>query len=640
MKKITLFIVMLSFLSMSAQKNLIFKKEHERYMMSRAKFPVTHKNDRLQNPKATAYFEENFDAGIPASWSVVDNAGTGAIWQGATDYNGNTLDGTPFAFVNSDAAGSVDVDTELISPEVDVSAATALFLSFEHYFNSYSGDDVGDVDVYDGTGWVNVYTTSSDVGAWGAPDYQMIEVTAYKNANFKVRFHYYNANWDWYWAVDNVKLFEPDADDLAVTESAPATFTANASFLLDANIYNNGTNTQNDFDVTFEIIDASSNSVFSETVNVTGANLASSGNYMVAASGQPSLPAGEYTYNVTVALSGDANNANDTYTQTLNIVDFPSTYQDDLVYSYVAYDGDSSGDLNNLVTFDSSANVTAVGAGALNTADFLVSGTFVNDVLVAVEYATNMVYFIDGNGNAYKFRKLKGDIGSEVVTGVAFNSTLGAFISSGTNLYAVSLSDISTTIVGPFNTTGGLIIGIDIDDQGNMYGVDLGDDKFYSIDVSTGGATEIGDLGVDIRYAQDIGSNPDTGNMYGTLYVDNVGGGLYSIDKSTGAATLIGAQQEDEYTVCAIKGGNLSGIAENHIEGLLVYPNPIQDVLNISAGENILNISVIDVTGKKVISIDNEGMQAQINLSELTKGIYILKITTDKTVGSSQIIKK
>ena len=33
-----------------------------------------------------------------------------------------------------------------------------------------------------------------------------INVSAYANANFKVRFSYQNAAWDWWMAVDNVKV--------------------------------------------------------------------------------------------------------------------------------------------------------------------------------------------------------------------------------------------------------------------------------------------------------------------------------------------------------------------------------------------------------------------------------------------------
>ncbi len=148
---------------------------------------------------------EDFDSGIPSSWTIVDNGGSTDTWYGETNYSGDDLDGTPFAFVNSDAAGSVDMDEELITPAFDASSYSTVTLDFDHYFNQY-GSEIGDVDVWNGSSWNNVYSVSSDIGSWGSPDHQSIDISAYINSAMKVRFHYYNANYDWYWAVDNVTI--------------------------------------------------------------------------------------------------------------------------------------------------------------------------------------------------------------------------------------------------------------------------------------------------------------------------------------------------------------------------------------------------------------------------------------------------
>jgi len=638
MKKITLFIMLVSVLGAFAQNSAkSIAKELDRHMMSRGTYPVVQHN-LLRSPNMSVLMEENFDAGIPATWTVIDNLNAnGAVWTGVTDYNGNTLDGTPFAFADSDGAGQVDTDTELISPEVDASAATNLFISFDQYFRTYTGNDKADVDVFDGTDWVNVYTTSTDVGGWGIPDIRIIDVTAYKNANFKVRFHYYDANWEYYWAIDNFKIYEPDNDDLAVVNANPGTYLPNMPFPLDADVFNIGLNSQDDFDVSFDITDANGASVYNETVNITGAALQAGEHYVVAPSSTPSLPVGVYTYTVTVSLATDADNTNDTFTRDINIVDYMTSYQSDIIYSYVAFDADQNGDAGNLISFDNSGAPTAL--GLLNTSDFLITGTFINGLLVGVEYGTNMVYFIEGSGNAYPYRKITGDIGSGTITGVAFDSALNqVFVTSGTELLSLDLTTLSTTMIGALNS-GGLIIGMDFDNNGMLYGIDLGDDSLYTIDTVTGGATSIGALGVDIKYAQDMTGVPATGALYGTLYVDGVGGGLYSLDKMTGAATLIGTQLEDEYTIAAVQS-SFAGVAENHIEGLKVFPNPTNDVVYLTAEENILAISITDMTGKEVMSVDNNGMQAQIDLSTLSTGNYIMKITTDKTVGTQQIIKR
>lgn len=76
-----------------------------------------------------------------------------------------------------------------------------------------------------------------------------------------------------------------------------------------------------------------------------------------------------------------------------------------------------------------------------------------------------------------------------------------------------------------------------------------------------------------------------------------------------------------------------------------LYPNPVTDILNISAGNNsekITSISVLDLTGKTM----NEYIEANndnrtLNVHNLTNGIYLLKITLNYRVTTTlQFIKQ
>ena len=552
MKTYSLIFLSLMIGYVSFAQNTTAFKEYEAHLTSLSTHHTNSQNDRLRSPNAINFLNENFDTGIPATWTIVDNLNAGgAVWAGVTDYQSNTLDGTPFVMADSDAAGQNNTDTELISPVIDTSTANALYLSFDQYYNTYSGNDTADVDVFNGSQWINVYSNNNDIGNWGDPDFQVIDVTAYKNSNFKVRFHYYNANWEYFWAIDNIIVFEPDNNDLAVIEAQPQTYIPNSDIPLDAVIFNAGIATQDTFDVNFNILDSNGTSLYNETINVTGAGIGSGEKYTVAPSNLPNLPVGQYVLNVSVDLSSDTNNSNDTYSIDLHIIDYVNSYDSEKVYSYIAYDADISGDLHNLITFDNMANISTL--ATVNSNNFFVSGTFVNGILTAVEYNTNMLYFISGNGEVYPFRKITGDIDTEEVTGIAYdNATNSAYVSTGTKLFQLNFPDLSTTLIGSFNISG-FIIGIDIDNNGTMYGIDLGNDTLNTIDTTSGIATAVGPLGIDIRFAQDIGIEPSTGNLYGTLYEDGIGSGLYYIDKITGNAYLIGNQQFDEYTVCAIK---------------------------------------------------------------------------------------
>jgi hypothetical protein len=158
-------------------------------------------------------FQEDFDSGIPGTWTIVDGGGSTDTWFGTASHNGLTLNGTPFAYVDSDAAGHVAMDECLVSPAINTNGIYSLVLEFDQYFRGNIGQ--GDVDVWDGSQWVTVlHMSSPSYGGWGSPDHRSIDLTAYSNSALQVRFHYYDANWAWYWAVDNVSI-------LGITSESP-----------------------------------------------------------------------------------------------------------------------------------------------------------------------------------------------------------------------------------------------------------------------------------------------------------------------------------------------------------------------------------------------------------------------------------
>ena len=74
---------------------------------------------------------------------------------------------------------------------------------------------------------------------------------------------------------------------------------------------------------------------------------------------------------------------------------------------------------------------------------------------------------------------------------------------------------------------------------------------------------------------------------------------------------------------------------------LRVYPNPTTGEFTINNEQlTIHNIEIIDIYGKKVFEQKAEGRkQKEINISELKAGIYFVKITTEKGIGTQKIIK-
>jgi len=86
--------------------------------------------------------------------------------------------------------------------------------------------------------------------------------------------------------------------------------------------------------------------------------------------------------------------------------------------------------------------------------------------------------------------------------------------------------------------------------------------------------------------------------------------------------------------------GNLAlGTSDNAVKSSLkVYPNPATDIVTVSADRKIENITVIDMSGKKVQSFKAD---KQINVSSLAKGTYILQVYYGGgAVENTKLIKK
>ncbi len=150
--------------------------------------------------------KETFDGGLPADWVIIDGFSDSKSWRDDNPNNRDEIGGIsePFMIVDSDWAGQVDLDEELISKSFDCSQARAVKLSFNNDFKSYS-DEIGDVDVrVNGGPWQNIASYSgSDIA--GAVNID-ISAIADGESNVELRWHYYNARYEWWWAIDNVEV--------------------------------------------------------------------------------------------------------------------------------------------------------------------------------------------------------------------------------------------------------------------------------------------------------------------------------------------------------------------------------------------------------------------------------------------------
>jgi len=74
--------------------------------------------------------------------------------------------------------------------------------------------------------------------------------------------------------------------------------------------------------------------------------------------------------------------------------------------------------------------------------------------------------------------------------------------------------------------------------------------------------------------------------------------------------------------------------ADNNIR---VYPNPVNDVLNISSDSEIISVSIVNTTGKVAIEAAGSGNEISVNVTDVPAGIYMLRMTTKQGVVTRKI---
>ena len=71
-----------------------------------------------------------------------------------------------------------------------------------------------------------------------------------------------------------------------------------------------------------------------------------------------------------------------------------------------------------------------------------------------------------------------------------------------------------------------------------------------------------------------------------------------------------------------------------------VYPNPSNGNVNINCNNNIKSIQLFDVQGRLLETDLINQTNTVIDISGKSKGVYFLKITSDKGIGVEKIVRE
>jgi len=71
-----------------------------------------------------------------------------------------------------------------------------------------------------------------------------------------------------------------------------------------------------------------------------------------------------------------------------------------------------------------------------------------------------------------------------------------------------------------------------------------------------------------------------------------------------------------------------------------LYPNPVDNVLNVTSDKNIQSLQVYDLLGQEIMNVQPESKQYSINVDYLKAGTYMVRVVVDQQAGFYRFIKK
>ena len=481
-------------------------------------------------------FSETFSGGaLPAGWTSLDNSGSSVMWSfnnpGGRSINTSTGAGG-FAILDSDVGnnGGIDEDADLITPAIDCSTLAAVKLTFEHYYKQYSNSTATvSVSGDNGATWTSLesWTTTNTSNA-AVASYDISAVAAGKS-QVKIKWNY-KGNWAYYWAIDDINVFEPNSHDLAVTDITPTYLNSGASVAPIVKITNNGYSTESVYSVTL-----SDGGTYTQTVDVT-TSIASKGTYDVTF---PSWsPAdGIYTLTATVALIGDLDASNDVMSTGCSVMNtrvaFASVYN-------------SGNTINGVLTvplnaFSAWGNSLQIQGMAWK--DDILYGVAYNGEFGTVSIKDGSFTSIGGTGVACSFRT---SLLCDPTTGILYMTTLsGSYPSFTVGLYSVDPATGAATLVANSSHTGTAAI-FAFDDSGNLFALEhipTAEGMMYSVNKTTAEMTLIGGVGGIISSNfQPMAYDFHNHVMYYQASAGSDGNmnGCYRLNLATGAATHVG----------------------------------------------------------------------------------------------------
>ena len=576
--------------------------------------PLERKNSHLvgqikpskltQNTKETILWSNSFNT--PSDWVINNTAGTpGLGWEFSSNPAAipvtqlspfaSTTAANGFLFVNSDANNTADFDGTFINTTATTSATINLTgqpvvrLRYQHNFRWWHDTRGVSVSADNGATWTDFEMSNENDYSLpnqnaGNPEQTVIDISsiAGNQAQVKIRF-YYNDNdyWAWYWAVDDVALFVPEDNDLVMLGGYWGSTGAWGARLP---YYQIPLSQLAPLDVAGIV----KNYGALDQNDVTFTAALASGVWSGSSAPEAVLAGATDTISLTAALTPPP-----------------------IVATHV---------INMSV---SSSATDAVPAD--------------NSILAAASVSVNNFIYARDKGTA---------------TNGTYNQGMGFEAGNVFDIYAAAnLSGIDAYI------DADAVVGAEV--YARLYSVDptatTTAAAFVFVDESAPYILTAADLGQKITLALSAGAAPLSAGVSYVVVLGSYGDGGATDDLIISTAGVSEASTSYYYDMTdntwyyttstpMVRMNFDPSVGINEVEnnlGITVFPNPANEVINISLNKEVsATLSLLDVSGKVVKTQVLNGLSTSISTASLNSGVYIVTINDGTSVSTQKVVIK
>jgi len=150
-----------------------------------------------------------------------------------------------------------------------------------------------------------------------------------------------------------------------------------------------------------------------------------------------------------------------------------------------------------------------------------------------------------------------------------------------------------------------------------------------------------GGIGTHVTHTA-LGGDVNTWSFYWTAPSFDAGAITFYVASITGNKNSSGGYttQDTEYASNTLTIDGVLGISSQNLLNFSMYPNPCESTINLQlpSGTNSAKAHIFDYLGKTLMLKDITSSNSSLDISNLSSGIYFVRIQTNSKVGTKKLI--